>query len=137
MSKKQSRRQRRNQSSIDFTPKDLPHNRKQVFFDVLSIHWKTFLLFGLLFLLLCLPMQGVSILRTLLINNAYGDATNLADVQKQQLASTIMSLDTTSAILQIPCILFLTVGIAGFVKVIRQYSWLENVYFKKVFFSGI
>lgn len=137
MSNKQSRWQSRNQSSIDFTPKKLPHNRKQVFWDVFSIHWKTFILFGLLFLLLCLPMQGVSILKKLLINDAYGDATNLADVQKQQLVSNIMSLDITSAILQIPCILFLTVGIAGFVKVIRQYSWLENVYFKIDFFSGI
>jgi hypothetical protein len=137
MAKKQSRWQRRNQSSVEFTPKRLPHNRREVFFDVISLHWKTFLLFGFLFLLLCLPIQGVSILRTLLINNAYGDATNLSEIEKQQLASTIMSLDLTAAILQVPCILFLVVGIAGFVKVIRQFSWLENVYFKNDFFSGI
>lgn len=137
MSNKQSRWLRRNQSSTDFTPKDLPHNRRQVFFDVFCLHWKTFLLFGFLFLLLCLPIQGVSILRTLLINKAYGDAINQTEIEKQQLASTIMSLDITSSILQIPCILFLAVGIAGFVKVIRQYSWLENVNFKNDFFSGI
>lgn len=96
-----------------------------------------YFLFGFLFLLLCLPMHIVSVLNRLLINNAYAEAANLAEVDKQQLASTIMSLNITSAVLQIPCILFLTVGIAGFVKVIRQYSWLENVYFKKDFFSGI
>lgn len=119
------------------TPKNLPNNRRQVFFDVLSIHWKTFFLFGLLFLLLCLPMNVVSVLKTLFLNNLYAEAGNLGDEEKRQLVSTIMSLNITAAVLQISCILFLAAGIAGFVKVIRQYSWLENVYFKTDFFSGI
>ncbi len=137
MSNKKSRRKPRHQSITEFTPKKLPHNRKEVFFDVFSLHWKSFFLFGFLFLLLTLPMNIVSVVKTLLISNAYADAANLVDVDKQQLASTIMSLNLTSAVLQIPCILFLAVGVAGFVKVVRQYSWLENVYFKKDFFSGI
>ena len=106
MTERKKRWQSRKQAAADFTPKNLPHNRRQVFFDVLSIHWKTFFLFGLLFLLLCLPMNVVSVLKTLFLNNLYAEAGNLGDEEKRQLVSTIMSLNITAAVLQIPCILF-------------------------------
>ncbi len=134
----QSKKVRRiKQSATDFTYQNLPHNRVEVFFDVVKLHWKSFLLFGLVFLLFCLPTQGLSLLRTLLVNQAYANAGELTDQTKVELASKIMSLDITAAILQLPCTMILAIAISGFSKIIKQYCWLENVYFRTDFFGGI
>lgn len=120
-------------ASRDFTENMLPHNRKEVFFDVMKLHWKSFVLYGLMMMALSLPLFMLSVTETSVLSGIVGDGGNITEEMKVQ----IFTLKTTIAFFRIPCFLLIALGLSGFIKVIRQYAWEENVHFTTDFFSGV
>lgn len=120
-------------ASQDYTPSMLPHNRKEVFFDVIQLHWSRFLLYGIGFFLLSLPLHLLSLSETA----AVWDMAATAETISESLQARILAVKSATAFLKIPCLLLLALGLAGFIRVIRQYAWMENVLFWKDFLSGI
>ncbi len=117
----------------DFTRAQLPHNRREVFWDVLRLHWKDLLLMGLLTLLAALPLHCVGVFQQLQQAQL---TQELADAG-EELTARLLFLRNTCALWELPCDLLLAVCLSGLLRVIRQYAWLENVYFPHDFPMGI
>ncbi len=119
-----------------FAPKDytvdmLPATRKALFLDVMKLHWRAFLGYGLVFLLFCLPVHLVSLLQTMMVARETAGIPMTPEVQAQ-----VLGIKNTMAFLQIPGIVILFVGLGAFARVIRQYAWGENVFFGRDFSLG-
>ncbi len=117
----------------DYTVAMLPHNRREVFFDVLKMNWGRFILYGFMFLLLSLPFHLSSVMQTVQIGNIMSNA----ELDETQKIVESMRVQNEEALIKIPCFVLLSFGIAGFSRVIRQYAWGENVFFGSDFFKGL
>ncbi len=114
----------------DYDPCMLPRNRREVFLDVLKLNWKSFLLYGVLFLGFCLPLQLVTLSESMaVINFQAGDMA--------QMPYRIAMVRIIASIVKLPCFLLLAVGLSGFARVMRQYAWMENVRFSYEFWQGM
>ncbi len=119
-------------ASKDYTVEMLPTTRKALFWDVMKLHWKSFAGCGLIFLLFCLPVHLVSLLQSILVANLSTGAAMTSELQME-----ILGIKNTMAFAQIPSVLILSVGMAAFTRVVRQYAWGENVFLGRDFQIGI
>lgn len=122
---------RKKYAQKDYTEEMLPATRKALFTDTIKLNWKRFLGYGGIFLLFCIPTHIVSLLQSLLVAELTTDAEMTA-----QLRLEVLGVKNTMAFAQIPCIVFLSAGLAAFARVIRQYAWEENVFFAHDFKKG-
>lgn len=120
----------------DFTYNDLPKNRKDVFFDVLKLHWRTLLVLGLLILVGALPLLIALFLRdnyslslVVRVTNGELDATkaNNLNLKAHMLASIAIAIS----------LFILIIPICGSLKILRNLVWGDPVFFKEDFISGI
>ncbi len=121
-------------ASSDYTPSMLPQTRTAVFFDVLKLNWKKFMLYGLLFLLFSLPMEMVAVSEGMAVINLQRAEIDMAP---QQIPYMIAMTKIIASVIKLPCLLLIAVAVSGFARVIRQYAWMENVYFTYEFKKGI
>lgn len=124
---------KRKSAPYDYSVSMLPTTRKAVFWDVLKLNYGKFLYYGLLILLFSMPLHVMTFIEQVQLTRLI----NSQVFEGQQLAQELYGLKNLFALLRIPCFLILSVGIAGFSKVIRKYAWVENVYFNADFSSGI
>ncbi len=124
-------------ASADYTENMLPQNRKEVFFDVVKLHKGKLFALGLLVLVFCLPMHSLQILENLITAGMAASADSMTQEQLAQVYLQMISLSNTFAALRIPCLLLISLCIAGLVRIIRQYAWGENVFFSYDFSRGL
>ncbi len=121
----------------DFSPSMLPHTRKEVFFDVIKLNYRVFIVYGLLMLLFSLPFHLTAILEGLArISLTDGYASASPEEQKTILSQMLM-IENVRAVLDIISCLILSIGISGIARVIRQHAWGENVFFSSELCMGI
>ncbi len=121
----------------DYTAAMLPHNRREVFFDVLKLNWKSLIGCGLVMLIFFLPCIITAMAEDLVamqLTEAYDAAS---PEQQASISSQLLTVKNTRAVLDIISYAVLSVGIAGMVRVIRQYAWGESVFFASDFGKGI
>ena len=129
---------KRNKSAkVDFQMTSLPATRKEVFADVLKIHWRSFVGFALLFVVFTIPFHILGINEDTIQMNMMQDFANMTYEQQQEAIVQVLSVKNTSAILNIVSFIILSVFISGMLRVIRQYSWEENVFFGFDMIQGI
>ncbi len=121
----------------DYTEAMLPHNRKQVFFDVFKLNWKQFLLFGLLIFLFSFPMHTLSFAEDMYNSVITKDLHLLSEEEQLSVYFQLLGLENLRGFLNIFSFLILSAGLSGLIRVIRQYAWEENVVFSVDFFRGI
>ncbi len=106
----------------------LPHNRKEVFFDVIKLHWKSLLLLGFV-VLIC---QVVHILLSMQ-QDLYlvGIGSSIPEVDKerylQEASYVVLRFCNYRAVIEGVILALFSVVFSGIIRIIRQYSWLENV----------
>ncbi len=115
---------RKRYAPVDYTEEMLPQTRRALFFDVMKLNWKSFLGYGLIFLLICLPTHIVS-----LIQSIYVASMTSGVEMTDELKMEVLGIKNALSLIQIPCIVIIFAGLAAFVRVIRQYAWGENVFF--------
>lgn len=121
----------------DYTKSMLPQNRKQVFFDVLHLHWQKLLLLGLIFLLFFLPFLLTSVVYDLQLVELYHALDGEDPAQLQNAGNTQAALDVIRGAVTILLLVLLAVPFSGIARVIRQYAWEENVHLSTDFAKGI
>ncbi len=121
----------------DYSVSMLPHNRKEVFFDVFKLHWKSFLAYGLLIFLFSLPMHFFALIEKSYEATVMQGYESLSQDKQQEIYVNLLSMRNTRAVFNILSYLLLSVGIAGLIRVVRQYAWEENVFFGTDFSTGI
>lgn len=116
------------QAASDFTESGLPHNRKEVFFDSIKLHWLTFLKIGCLLLASMLPLFAICIVRDNLIADALNNLSSL-----EQARYTLLLFDGIS----IPLYLISAFAFSGAFRVVRKIAWAEFLFFGEDFKEGI
>ena len=116
----------------DYTPSMLPQNRREIFFDVLKLHWKRLIFLGLILLLFYLPILIVGIAKDTYISLLYTNREESAELLYQ-----VMVIEILHSIVNIPLFLIFSLGIAGISRPLRQYGWEENVHTPTDFGKGI
>jgi hypothetical protein len=111
----------------DFTEQNMPHNRPEVFKDILTTRFSTLISLGLLLLLFSLP----SIIVVLLSNQA------IASINKEEKLEAFLKLINTQNLLLIIALLILSIGLAGIYRIIKLLVWQEGFLFWYDFKEGI
>ena len=112
----------------DYEDSMLPSNRKEIFFDVFKLHWKSFLLLGLLVLLFCVPFIFIEVFEFFAVMNI--------ESEEQILINTTL-INNVANLIKVPFFCLLGVVLSGVIRIIRQFCWLENVTLSYDFFLGI
>lgn len=124
-------------SKVDFQVTSLPSTRKEVFLDVLKIHWRSFLGYAFLFVLFTIPFHVLGINEDIIQMNMMRDFVDMTSEQQQSAIVQLLSIKNTSAVLNIVSFIIFSVFLSGMLRVVRQYSWEENVFFGFDMIEGI
>lgn len=124
------------QASSDFTFAQLPHNRKEVFFDCLKLRFGTVVCCGLLLLLFLLPLIAIEITYDIVNLNIYN---SLIGGQMSEMQATLYKneLQLYVSLAQTVCLGIFAVGLAGVARILRQLVWGEPIFFWVDFKRGI
>ncbi len=119
------------QAKQDYTESMLPHNRREVFFDVLKLYWSKFLLYGILMLICSLPLIFIFITQTDINTEILNEiAISEAGEQLESLTYKYLQSQVTFALLSGLCWLPVFIFLSGLSKVIRQHGFEECVVFR-------
>ena len=113
----------------DFTENNLPHNRREVFFDVIKQRYDVILKLGVAIFLFMLPVLLIKAIGNITYNNMIE--------QGGYTYEELSAIGQTLALIDILPISVLGFCFAGVMKVIRNLVWGEPIFFFKDFFSGI
>ena len=123
-------------AASDFTFAQLPHNRKEVFFDCLKMRFGTVVCCGLLLLLFALPLVATEIVYDVVQLNIYNGFVDGA-LTEAQASMYSGELQIYTSLAQIVGFCILAVGLSGVVRVLRQLIWGEPIFFGVDFKRGI
>lgn len=123
--------------ATDYTPDMLPTNRKEVFFDVVKLHFWNLIKLGLVLLLFSMPLHLLAIGEDIITGSIYAQVQNATAEQQQGAYLTVMVIQVLRALLSTVLVPFFAVGLAGVLRVIRQYGWGENVFLATDFVKGV
>lgn len=117
----------------DFSEANMPHNRKEVFKDLLINRTSTLFSLGLMMLLFALPLIAAIIFSNLSISSF-----DLTDIENNQelYNKFLLNLNSNNLLILIGLII-LSFGCAGTYKIIRLLIWQEGIFFYSDFFKGI
>lgn len=123
-------------AKTDFSEQNLPHNRKEVFFDCVKLYWQKLLLLGLIMLACAVPLLTVSAVCDTV---QQGLSRQLVDgvIDKVAYNGQTAWLRFAEALIDIPCYVIVCVGLSGTVRVTRQMIWAEPLFFANDFADGI
>lgn len=111
----------------DFTENNLPHNRWQVFKDIIKQRYDVLLKIGVILFLFLLPYLIITLLGDITYN-AMGEETS-----REEFAY----IDTVISLVNIGPLALLGLGLSGAWKIIRNLVWGEPIFFRENFFSGL
>ena len=113
----------------DFTAKEMPHTRRQIFLDLLKNQKRQMVSLSMLLFVFLLPLVV-----DILLFNMYIIGI---DVGQEGYASTVFSLIFYMMIIAIPCVMIGFVGLGGLAHVCKNIAWQNAVLFGPEFFAGI
>ena len=126
------------ENKVPYTKAMLPSCRREVFFDVVKLHYIELITIGLVLFAFALPMIAnvlVTDLYTAQLSGGVAGAGTGDEVAQLLHESAIVQI--TSSLIAIPLLSLLFVGLAGVVRIIRQYAWGEVVFLFRDFSLGI
>lgn len=120
----------------DFKASNLPMNRNDVFKDVVSLHYRTLLLLGVILLLFSIPMQLSAYIYDVTKASIYYEYQDelITFITAQ---NTLVSMSNMFHTINILFIVLLGVGLAGVIRVIKQLSWYEPISTVADFLTGV
>ena len=120
---------RRNKENKDFNISNMPHNRIEVFKDILLNRSSTLFSVGIMLLIFAIPLIAIVFfsLQTLANFKEYSEETY------QQL---LLTLNTNNLLIMVG-IMFFSIGMGGAYKIVRMLIWQEGIFFMHDFFKGV
>lgn len=123
-------------AKTDFSEQNLPHNRKEVFFDCVKLYWQKMLLLGLIMLACAVPLLAVSAVCDT-VQQGLSRQLEAGVIDKVTYNGQTAWLRFAEALIDIPCYVIVCVGLSGTVRVTRQMIWAEPLFFANDFADGI
>ncbi len=121
----------------DYEASMLPQTRKAVFFDVFKLQWRKLLILGGILVLFSLPMVILNLLRDGYAIGLFYSMEGASEEAKSQAGVQLLFADIWKNVLQIIPFMIYGVGLAGVMRVLRQFAWGENVYIPTDFGKGV
>ncbi|MBR5569664.1 MAG: ATP-binding cassette domain-containing protein [Oscillospiraceae bacterium] len=122
------------EAARDYTVDMLPHNRKEVFFDLMQLRRWQFIKLGLLLLLLSAPIHIAALMEDIYLAQLYAPGNGLT---AGELTAMALQLKKFRVLVDIVLYMLFFVGASGIAHVIRQYAWGENVAFWQDYRKGV
>lgn len=123
-------------SKTDYTQSMLPQNRKEVFFDVVKMHFWKLLICGFILLLFALPLHFTDLL-TFFYQAGLYEKLVLEELDVEEVAFMMVSFSNFMGLINILLYMLFAVGLAGVARVIKLLAWEENAFLRYDFFAGI
>lgn len=117
----------------DFTPSMLPQTRYAVFCDAIKLQWPRLLLLGALLLLFFLPLLFSILVKDIYIANFYQSISQ----EDASTGNVLIILEVLRSGINILFLGILAVGLSAVTRVIRQFSWGENVHLPTDLLKGL
>ena len=114
----------------DFTPSDLPSNRKELFFDILKNQWNSLLILAFIFLLIFVPFIIFRYYNLLSINNIL--SSNNEDIFYQ-----IKIASLTSNAINILIILFVGIFFSGIARIYKKLAYNDGFFLGADYVKGL
>ena len=114
----------------------LPSTRKELFFDIIKNHFPLLVGLGLLMIAFMIPLILSFLVGDILSNNLYQSLINGTLNQEQYEYLFLINRIIISGI-QLVCILILSIGMGGIIKIYKRLLFLEPVFFKEDFKMGV
>ncbi len=121
----------------DYEASMLPQTRRAVFFDVFKLQWRKLLILGGILVLFSLPMIVLNLLRDGYAIGLFYGAEGATEEAKNQAGIQLLFADVWKNVLQIIPFMIYSVGLAGVLRVLRQFAWGENIYIPTDFGKGV
>ena len=118
-------------AKTDFTEKNMPHSRVQVFFDVIKNRPFLLVSMGALILLFSLPLIAVTVFRNIRVS----EAQLITDAAER--ANTVFSYVNIFNFISIAAWAVVGTGLGGVFAVIRRLVWQQGIFFRHDFFTGV
>lgn len=115
----------------------LPHNRREVFFDVLKLQWRKLLLLGVILLAFSLPLILSALAGDVYTGSMIASVENGEPELQAAAAHALFRFELIRGAANILLFLFFLVGLSGALRVLRQLAWEENVHFPTDFAAGV
>ena len=121
----------------EYTKDMLPHNRREVFFDVLKLQWRSLLSIGALVLVAAVPLIACYVIEQLYSSMMLDQVTNIENTSEYlETLNKINVFSSAMAFIRIPFFALLAVVLSGVARMIRQYAYEECVTFTYDFSEG-
>lgn len=122
----------------DFTENMMPQTRKEVFWDVVKLHWFNLFALALILLVAFLPVMILTVLSDTYDIRYMAELGENASTEAIQAArASIISFKSTSAFISIPCYMLFAAVLSGALRLMRQYVWEEVVFFWRDLWTGM
>lgn len=121
----------------DYEAAMLPQNRRAVFFDVCKLQWRKLFVLGGILVLFALPMIVLNLLRDGYAIGLIYSVEGASEAEQNQAGFQLVFADFLKSAIQIVPFMIYSVGLAGVVRVLRQFAWGENVYVPTDFGKGV
>lgn len=120
----------------DYVEDMLPQTRKQVFFDVLKLHWGKLLFCGLIILVFLLPLH-ISAIYQSFYELSVMDSFDKGNLTTEEAYNTLRFTRNLASGVNILLYMLFSVGLAGLARIIKRFAWEEHVKIGGDFFKGI
>jgi len=123
------KRVKNEERKTDFTAKELPHTRRQIFLDLIKNQKRQMVSLSMLLFVFLLPLVVDIILFNMFIIGVPSG--------QEGYASTVFSLIFYMMIIAIPCSMIAFIGLSGLAHVSKHIAWQNPVLYGPEFFVGI
>ena len=120
----------------DFLEEMLPSTRKELFFDVLKNHYTDLIKIGLLLLLFLIPFFIVLVLQDVMLLNV-NQLYNQKEIDLTTYKANVLTIQFYTSLFEIPSLIIFSFGFSGILKLLKEYSFQEPVFFKHDFCNSI
>lgn len=124
------------ENNIDFKKSDLPKTRKQLFVDILKLHFIDLLKIGLIFILFSIPLFASIIIKdlfTLSLLDQYNASLITLEQYKNNLLFTFYLFNS----IEVVALLILSFAFMGSFRIFRELCYLRPVFFNQDYITGI
>lgn len=119
-------------SSMDFNKSMLPHNRKELFFDIIKNHYRDLMVIGLILLAFSIPLLVVSFFSDYQIF-----ILGTKDLEEATYNQYVISYSFYMNLFKALALSILGVGVGAVIKVIKNLCYLEPVFLGYDLKSGL
>ena len=125
-------------SKREYTREMLPHTRREVFFDVVKLQWKSLFGLGVVLCVVALPLLFCYIAEQVYSSMILDQANNIENTEKYMtVVNEINGLSNFFAFVEIPIWALIGIAVAGVHRIVRQYAYEECVKFSYDFSKGV